>query len=390
MTMSFSCKKKKIAYVVTPVEFGGAERVSLNFLKNVDRKKFQIHPIIFFRPWEGDSIFLRELKKENYPVYKIPVSMRASLKERDRFWLVRCFKMIFLTLFKGRFDLINTHGYFADIITIPVAKVLGIPAISTCHGFIADGRKLKRSYRIDRMMLRYADRIIAVSQGIKDDLLKAGLRESRVNVVLNAVQTDTDPKKFIHDRDTRRHALGLGERDFVLGYIGRLSREKGIHYLLDAAEMLFQRDISIKVLIIGDGPAKKESELIVQQKGWENKVFFAGFQTDVKAWIPAMDIFVLPSLTEGTPMALLEAMACRIPIVASSVGGVPQIIESGKDGILVAPGKPEEIAAGVMELYKNNALREQFVETAYKKVRSNFDIRQWTKTIESQYTEIAR
>jgi glycosyltransferase involved in cell wall biosynthesis len=154
--------------------------------------------------------------------------------------------------------------------------------------------------------------------------------------------------------------------------------------------MLFQRDISIKVLIIGDGPAKKESELIVQQKGWENKVFFAGFQTDVKAWIPAMDIFVLPSLTEGTPMALLEAMACRIPIVASSVGGVPQIIESGKDGILVTPGEPEDLAAGVLELYKNNALREQFVETAYKKVRSNFDIRQWTKTIESQYTEIAR
>ena len=382
--------RKKIAYVVTPVEFGGAERVSLNFLKNVDRKKFQIHPIIFFRPWEGDSIFLRELKKENYPVYKIPVSMRASLKERDRFWLVRCFKMIFLTLFKGRFDLIHTHGYFADIITIPAAKVLRIPVISTCHGFIEDGRRLKRSNRIDRMMLRFSNRIIAVSQGIKHELLKSGVRESKIDVVLNAVQTEVDQEIIMQDRYTKRRALDVGERDFLLGYIGRLSREKGIHYLLDAAEILSRQDIPIKVLIIGDGPAKKESELIVQQKGWENKVFFAGFQTDVKAWIPAMDIFVLPSLTEGTPMALLEAMACRIPIVASSVGGVPQIIESGKDGILVTPGEPEDLAAGVLELYKNNALREQFVETAYKKVRSNFDIRQWTKTIESQYTEIAR
>ena len=382
--------RKKIAYVVTPVEFGGAERVSLNFLQNVDRNKFQIHPIIFFRPWEADSIFLKELKKENFSVYKIPVSLRASLKERDRFWLVRCFKMMFLILYKKRFDLIHTHGYFADIITIPVAKVLRIPVISTCHGFIEDGWKLKRSYRIDRMMLRYADRIIAVSQGIKYDLLKAGLRESRVNVVLNAVQTDTDPKKFIHDRDTRRHALGVGERDFVLGYIGRLSKEKGIPYLLDAAEILFQRDIPIKVLMIGDGPAKEGSELIVRQKNREDKVFFAGFQRDVKEWIPAMDVFVLPSLTEGTPMALLEAMACRIPIVASSVGGVPQIIDSGKSGILVAPGKPEDLAAGVMEFYDNNSLREAFAEAAYRKVRSFFDIKEWTKTIESKYTKIAR
>ncbi|HOP47964.1 MAG TPA: glycosyltransferase [Desulfobacteraceae bacterium] len=381
--------KKKIAYIVTPVEFGGAERVSLNFLKNVDRNKFQIYPIIFFRPWEADSIFLKELKKEDFSVYKIPVSVRASLEERDRFWLVRCFKMIFLTLLKGRFDLIHTHGYFADIIAIPVAKLLGIPVISTCHGFIEDGRKLKRSNRIDRMILKFSNRVIAVSQGIKQELLKSGLREPRIDVVLNAVQTEMDNEILKQDRYTRRRALDVSESDFVLGYIGRLSKEKGVSYLLDAAEILFQQGIPIKVLIIGDGPAKKDSELIVRQKGLENKVFFAGFQTYVKAWIPAMDVFLLPSLTEGTPMALLEAMACRIPIVASSVGGVPQIIESGKDGILVAPGNPEELAAGVMALYNNNSQREQFVEAARKKIISNFNIKKWTKTIESKYAEIA-
>jgi len=381
--------KKKIAYIVTPVEFGGAERVSLNFLKNVDRNKFQIYPIIFFRPWEADSIFLKELKKEDFSVYKIPVSVRASLEERDRFWLVRCFKMIFLTLLKGRFNLIHTHGYFADIIAIPVAKLLGIPVISTCHGFIEDGRKLKRSNRIDRMILKFSNRVIAVSQGIKQELLKSGLREPRIDVVLNAVQTEMDNEILKQDRYTRRRALDVSESDFVLGYIGRLSKEKGVSYLLDAAEILFQQGIPIKVLIIGDGPAKKDSELIVRQKGLENKVFFAGFQTYVKAWIPAMDVFLLPSLTEGTPMALLEAMACRIPIVASSVGGVPQIIESGKDGILVAPGNPEELAAGVMALYNNNSQREQFVEAARKKIISNFNIKKWTKTIESKYAEIA-
>jgi len=127
---------------------------------------------------------------------------------------------------------------------------------------------------------------------------------------------------------------------------------------------------------------------MVRQKGLEDKVFFAGFQTDVRKWIPAMDVFVLPSLTEGTPMALLEAMACGIPIVASAVGGVPQIIDSGKEGILVPPGKPEDIAAGIMELYSSNSLRENFAQAAYRKVKSDFDIKEWTEKIESQYAEL--
>ncbi|MBN2284940.1 MAG: glycosyltransferase family 4 protein [Tissierellales bacterium] len=388
MTMSPFYKKKKIAYVVTPVEFGGAERVSLNFLRNIDKNKFLVYPIIFFRPWEEDSIVLKELKQEEYPLCKIPVSVRTSLKERDHFWLIRCFKMIFSILVKERFDLIHTHGYFADIVTIPVAKLLRIPVISTCHGFIANDRKLKRSYRIDRILLRFSNRVIAVSQGIKDELLKSGIKESKIEVVLNAVQTDTDNDVLTQNRYKKRRALHVSEKDFVLGYVGRLSREKGIHYLLDAVEILTKMDIPIKVVIIGDGPAKKDSKLLVRQKGVEDKVFFAGFQTDVKEWIPAMDVFALPSLTEGTPMALLEAMACRIPIVASAVGGIPQIIDSGKDGILVAPGKPKEIAAGIMELYNNNSLREKFVKAAYKKVKSNFDMKEWTETIESQYAEI--
>ena len=386
--MGPSYMKKKIAYVVTPVEFGGAERVSLNFLRNIDRNRFLVYPIIFFRPWEEDSIFLKELKKEGYPLHKIPISVRSSLKERDRLWLVRCVKMIFVILFKERFDLIHTHGYFADIITILVAKVLRIPVISTCHGFIEDGRKLKRSNGTDRMVLRFSNRIIAVSQGIKDELLKSGIKESKIEVVLNAVQTNTDNDVLTHDRYKKRRAVHASEKDFVLGYIGRLSREKGIHYLLDAVEILAKRNIPIKTVIIGDGPAKKDLELMVRQKGLEDKVFFAGFQTDVRKWIPAMDVFVLPSLTEGTPMALLEAMACGIPIVASAVGGVPQIIDSGKEGILVPPGKPEDIAAGIMELYSSNSLRENFAQAAYRKVKSDFDIKEWTEKIESQYAEL--
>jgi UDP-N-acetylglucosamine:LPS N-acetylglucosamine transferase len=192
--------KKRIAYIATPVEFGGAEKVSLNFLRNADRNQFLIYPVIFFRSWEGDSTFLQELKKEDYVVYKVPVSVRSSLKERDFFWLIRCFKIIFSILVKERFDLVHTHGYFADIITIPIARLLRIPIISTCHGFIANDRKLKRYNWIDRIVLRFSNKIIAVSQEIKNELLKSGIKESCIEVVLNAVQTDIDNNVLAQDR----------------------------------------------------------------------------------------------------------------------------------------------------------------------------------------------
>ena len=101
-----------------------------------------------------------------------------------------------------------------------------------------------------------------------------------------------------------------------------------------------------------------------------------------------MDVFVLPSLIEGTPMALLEAMACRIPVVASGVGGVPQIIDPGKEGILVSPCKPEEIATGIRTLYNDDSLRKNLAKAACNKVKSNFDIKEWTKKIEAEYLKV--
>ena len=380
--------KKKIAYIITPVEFGGAEKVSLNFLRNIDRNQFLVYPVIFFLPWEGDSIFLQELKKEDYVVYKVHLSVRSSPKERDFFRLIRCFKMIFSILVKGRFDLIHTHGYFADIITILIAKLLRIPVVSTCHGFIANDRKLKRYNLIDRIVLRFSDKIIAVSKEIKNELLKSGIKEFRIEVVLNAVQTDIDNNVLAQDRYKKRQLLNISEKDFVLGYVGRLSKEKGIQYLIEAARILNESDMPIKVLIIGDGPEKKDSECLVRQKGLEDKVFFTGFQTNVKSWIPAMDVFVLPSLIEGTPMALLEAMACRIPVVASAIGGIPEIITSGKTGLLVSPGKPEEIASGVISLYNSSSLRNSMAIAGQKRVRAKFDIKEWTRKIEAEYLKV--
>lgn len=373
--------KKNIAYLVTPVQFGGSEKVSFTFLQTVNRQTFKIQLVCFFRPWEAETFFLKELTKLHFPVYKIPV----SLGKRDYLWFFRRFRMLCVFLREGNFDLLHSHGYAADIIGIPCANILGIPTISTCHGFVENDKKLCLYNWLDRIILRFSDRIIAVSTDIQRDLIKRGIRSIRIKLIPNAVQTDIDETSLLAYRRTSRMRFEMSETEFVLGYVGRLSEEKGVSFLIQAACLLRNANCPIKLLIIGEGSKKAELMDLVRRKHLENDVIFAGFQNNVDQLLPAMDVFALPSLTEGTPMAILEAMANGIPVVASSVGDIPRIIESGRDGMLFHPGSPEEIAAKVQTLYNDRSLRARLAKAAQDKVKSQFDVKQWTKRIEAEY-----
>jgi glycosyltransferase involved in cell wall biosynthesis len=377
--------KYRIAYLLTPIDFGGAEKVSLNFLQNVSRNLFEIHPILLFRPWETDSFLLKALKKADYPIIdKIPV----SLGNHDHFWLIRRFRMIFSVLKQNHFDLLHTHGYQADIIGIPAANVLRIPTISTCHGFIENDRKLSLYIRLDRFVSRFSNKIIAVSKDIQRNLTAHGIQSSRITVIPNAVDTEIDESSFSNSRHSVRKSFGFSDRDFVLGYAGRLSQEKGLIYLIEAVSIARKRDCPGKLFIIGEGSQESELRVFSRKEGLEDHVVFAGFQSDVSQFFPAMELFVLPSLTEGTPMALLEAMAHGIPVIASEVGQIPEIIDSGKSGILVRPKDPEQIADAILFLHNNPSIREAIAKEGQKKVKSQFDVRKWVRQIENEYISL--
>lgn len=216
-----------VAYLFTPIEFGGAERVTLAFLKNVDRERFRITPIVLIRPWERGNVVLRELEKEGYCAVPVPVARRPRSAGRDPFRLVRCYGMIHETLRSGAFDLLHTHGYFADILGIPASRMLGIPHIATCHGFIDNDRALRLYNALDRAALRFSRRIIAVSEDIRADLVSSGIAPARVCTIGNAVPVPGLNGSFPEARRTARTSLRLGERDFVVGFAGRLSGKRG-------------------------------------------------------------------------------------------------------------------------------------------------------------------
>jgi glycosyltransferase involved in cell wall biosynthesis len=375
----------RVAFMLTPVEFGGAERVCLTLLKNINRQRFDLFPILLTRPWEQDNVFIRELRKESYDYCEVPVALQDK---GDFLRFARCYKLVHKLMRGQEFDLLHTNGYFADIVGIPIARLIGLPSLSTCHGFITNTWKYRLYNTIDRIALKFCIQIIAVSEGIKEHLIDSGLNPSQVRVIENAVDCAWDNELSQKVRQQQRAALTINEEEFVLGYVGRLSKEKGLRYLFTAFSQLVEKGLSIKTIIIGDGPQRKELEHLAEKLKIKKSIIFAGFQEDMRRWFLCMDAFVLPSLTEGTPMALLEAMACRVPVIATSVGGVPQVIERVKTGILISPGKPEEITNAVLTLCSDEMTRIRLAENAYSLIKAKYGIGAWISRIEAEYLKL--
>lgn len=378
-----------IAYILTPVEFGGSEKVNILFLSKVDKNIFSIYPIVLIRPWENENPFLEKLSTLGYQFFQVPVAKKPRTQGRDYIRILRCYKMVYSILAHSSWDLVHTHGYFADIVAIPIAKLLKIPVISTCHGYISYNKKLALYNSLDRFFLKYSDKVIAVSEGIKNDLKKSKIKDEKIHVIQNTMKIN-EANKQIHfsKRMEKRNLLNIGDQKWVIGYVGRLSEEKGLKHLIEAAGILRQSGTQLTVLIIGEGPQEDELKNLVKEKGLEDTVIFTGFQMDIKNWLPAIDIFVLPSLTEGTPVSLLEAMGYGIPVVATAVGGVPQLITSGENGILVSPSRPEEIVRAVISLLGNGKLLRSISKAARKTMISKFNIGDWKRQIECLYKEV--
>ena len=369
--------------MATVTDFGGLERVVLTLVKNISNDQFDLVPIIFTWSKLLDSTFFLELNKTGR-AYHTVFADRQKIKYLNPIMnSIEAYKVVR----NGKFDLIHTHGYRCDFIGITLAKLTGLPIISTCHGFISNDANLRFYNKLDLFLLKYADRVMAVSERIKTDLILGGIRESRVTLVQNAVGQNENGEPLALRRKEKRQELNINGKEFVVGYVGRLSEEKGIKYLIQAFVALVNAGLPLKMMVIGDGPQKKELERLTGSSGTKNSILFTGFQTHIETWLPAMDAFVLPSLTEGTPMALLEAMNEGIPVIATAVGGVPQVVNPGRNGLLVSPGNSEQIAEAIRSLFTDQTLRQRLSENGRRTISERYNIADWINRVETEYLQ---
>ncbi|HWP99574.1 MAG TPA: glycosyltransferase [Vicinamibacterales bacterium] len=285
-------------------------------------------------------------------------------------------------------DVIHTHGYKGDILLglLPRA-VRKVPLVSTVHGFTDLGgpSRLSLYYALDRLLLRRADRVVLVHRGLTGRRGLDRLHDPRWRVIENGIRpADPAPDGTLDPAIVRFCRAGGA----VVGTAGRLSPEKGFDVALRAlAELRSER--VVRLLLLGEGPERATLERLAAELGVADRVLLPGYRADARRYMRLFDVFILPSLTEGLPITLLEAMQAGVPIVATRVGGVAAVLDEGCGGLLVPPGDAARLAASIRRCLEDRDLAAALAAHARRQAAVRFTSRAMAVRYLELYRELA-
>jgi glycosyltransferase involved in cell wall biosynthesis len=263
-------------------------------------------------------------------------------------------------------DIIHAHGYKADVYTYAAFRRLPLPLVSTCHNWIENDLALRLYGFLDRLVLRNFDAVVAVSDEVRARLLSAGVPPQRVSLISNGV----DIRPFAaaqRAREQQPPTSGLH-----VGIVARLSPEKGVDVFLRSAANVHKQSPQTRFFIAGDGPERAALEALLAELGLAGTAFLHGRTTDMPGFYASIDVMVSASHIEGLPIAILEGMASGLPIVATRVGAVPQVIRDAETGLLVPPADPAAMASAVLRLLGDAALRHSLGSAAQQLAAERF------------------
>jgi glycosyltransferase involved in cell wall biosynthesis len=328
-----------------------------------------VHVAAVLEPGDSDNHpFVSRLRTLGVPVTTIEIGARSYRAE------YRALAKLISTLNP---QVVHTHGYRADVIGGLAARSVDTPVISTVHGFTGGGLKNFAYERIQRFAIKRADAVIAVSAPLASHLARSGVRREKIHCIPNGYKSSDG----VAGRSFARERLGITGNGPVVGWVGRLSREKGADVMVEALALADDR---WRLSIIGDGPEGDPLRKLAERLGVDDRVTWHGVIEDAGQLLSAFDAFVLSSRTEGTPITLLEAMDAGIPIVATTVGGIPDVVTSAH-AILVPPEQPSSIARALADLLANPGAAADRSALAAERVRASFGHAAWLDAVNGVY-----
>lgn len=283
--------------------------------------------------------------------------------------------------------IVHSHGWDSDLIAALAVHGLGIKHVSHIHALSTWAKNPGFKRRLRLWLTRWAlanskAEFIAVSEAAKASACKhLGLACGRVHTVLNGV----DLEGFSRIDKARRTRFPEGRGTMVVGTAARLAPEKGLGVLIESISLLGPTHSGVKVRIAGQGRMAEALGEFAQTLGVSNQIEFLGMVEDMPAFYQELDVFVLPSFTEGLPRTVIEAMASGVPVIATRVGGVSELVRDGIDGALINPAKPGELAKEIARLFGNPTLRHQMGIAARRRARSAFGLDRVTSQVNEVY-----
>jgi len=353
-------KKTGVCHIISPMRLYGKEKWLLAFMKYLDRDRFRPSVVMLTRA--RDTALAAELGRLNIPAYTVRTKGKFSREPVQR---------ITSLIKKENIEIVHSHDYKADLAALLACRKAGIRSISTPHGWNRSWDIKLRLYQwLDQVVLRYFDRVVPLSPSLYSSLRLVS-KENRM-LISNFIDTGSLP--------------GGGRRDSqAVCFIGRLIPLKRVGDLITALSMVENKEITLR--IIGDGPLRLQLEELAGKLGLSSRVRFLGFREDALELLAESSILVLPSVTEGMPRTVMEAMAMGKPVIGSNIPGLKPLIEDGKTGMLVKVKSPPDIARAINRLTGDPSLYEDIASAARELIMRKHDARKAVEKYQELYLE---
>jgi glycosyltransferase involved in cell wall biosynthesis len=356
-----------ILHTESSLGWGGQERRTLRELLGLSREAFR--PLLACQP---ESRIGEEARKRDLPVATVKMRGNFDPLAVGRLWSL---------IHRHSVDIVHTHSSADSWMASTAAR------LSPRRPKVVRTRHLNASFNVRQIYTLMADRVVTVGGATREYMIREkGIPADRVITIPTGVDLSVfDPERVPGDL---REELGIPAGAPVFGTVSVFRRLKGHQYLLEATGEILRAVPEAKLLLAGEGPQEKNIRNQIEELGIGRAIFLAGFRDDIPKILNTIDVFVFPSLQEALGTAILEALAMRKAVVASRVGGIPEIVEEGKTGFLVDPGKPAAIAEKVILLLKNPGLRRELGDRGRRFVEAQYDNRLMIRRLEALYREL--
>jgi glycosyltransferase involved in cell wall biosynthesis len=367
--------KTNIAHVTFDMRIGGTERVITTLVNHMDTAKFNVS-IICLESVLGP--FGRELKDAGYSV--------VTLGRRPGFDLWLAYR-IHQYIKANHLHILHCHQYTPFVYGVLGSLCTRCRVIFTEHGrMFPDARKPKR-LAANPLLCRLANNITAISNATKDALIQyENIDARRIEVIYNGIASFPAPSSS--DIERLKREFKIEPNDFIIGNVARIDTNKNQQLMLEAMSRITRSNTRVKLIIVGDGPQRRDLERMVIRLNIQSSVHFAGYRTDAQLFYPLFDLFLLTSRTEGTAMTLLEAMAAGIPCIVSDVGGNPEIVLDGQNGYVIPDNDVLALVKKIGILFREPERRKEMGKNGRQRFMHFFSANRMAQAYTTIYTKL--
>jgi glycosyltransferase involved in cell wall biosynthesis len=356
---------------------GGPDKTILRSAAYLDAARYQCHAAYLHPAGDHGIELLRDTAaKFNMSMYTIPE--RSACDPRAiRLMLDLCKRL--------RVDVWHAHDYKTDLLGRLLQRRHPMKLVTTMHGFTRETYRTKVYARLSHLALRRYDRVIAVSPQLMRYAAEHGVHPGKLRHIPNGIELNRSKRK--QPRDQAKHALGIATDEHAIGVVSRMSVEKGLDRAIRLLAQLREQRANLKLHLIGDGPCRQELRNLADQIGAATRIRWWGWRKDTQPILEAMDTLLIPSRTEGLPNAALEAMAIGLPVAATRVGALPEVLDDGRCGVLLSDLE-SEWAQQLLPLIDSPLTRERMLCSAWLRLNERYDFRLRMQRIAAIYDEL--